>query len=83
LLKRHIAADQQMTPDQYQAKWNLPTSFPMIAPEYAAERSKLAKTSGLGRKVEAPPPYKLSKKTGLGRKVEATPPPKHRGPKKG
>lgn len=83
MLKRHISADHQMTPDQYRAEWNLPASYPMVAPEYAAERSKLAKASGLGRKVEAPPPNKLSKKTGLGRKGEATRPPKRRGPKKG
>jgi predicted transcriptional regulator len=54
----------------------------MVAAEYAAERSKLAIASGLGRKVEAPPPpppKKVSKKSGLGRKVEAAPAPKKRG----
>jgi predicted transcriptional regulator len=55
LLKRHISADHQMTPDQYRAKWNLPASYPMVAPEFAAERSKLAKARGLGRKGEATP----------------------------
>jgi predicted transcriptional regulator len=84
MLKRHISTDHQMTPDQYRAKWNLPASYPMVASEYAAERSKLAKASGLGRKAETPPPpKKVSKKTGLGRKVEAAPPTKRSRPKKG
>jgi predicted transcriptional regulator len=54
VLKRHLLSDHQMTPDQYRAKWSLPDSYPMVAPEYAAMRSKLAKESGLGRKVEVP-----------------------------
>ena len=56
MLKRHLATDHQLTPDQYRAKWGLPPTYPMVAPEYAATRSQLAKDSGLGRKVEAPPP---------------------------
>jgi predicted transcriptional regulator len=80
MIKRHISTDHQMTPDEYRIKWGLPASYPMVSPEYAAERSKLAKASGLGRKVEAPPPpKKVSKKSGLGRKVEAAPAPKKRG----
>ena len=54
LLKRHIAADHQMTPDAYRIKWALPPSYPLVAPAYAAARSRLAKDSGLGRKIEAP-----------------------------
>ena len=80
MLKRHLATDHGMTPDEYRAKWGLPHTYPMVAPEYAATRSQLAKESGLGRKVEAPPsPKKVSKKSGLGRKVEASPAPKKRG----
>jgi predicted transcriptional regulator len=81
MLKRHISTDHQMTPDEYRVKWGLPASYPMVAAAYAAERSKLAIASGLGRKVEAPPPppKKVSKKSGLGRKVEAAPAPKKRG----
>jgi predicted transcriptional regulator len=56
MLKRHLATDHGMTPDEYRAKWNLPPSYPMVALGYAATRSQLAKDSGLGRKVEAPPP---------------------------
>jgi predicted transcriptional regulator len=88
MLKRHLATDHGMTPDEYRAKWDLPFSYPMVAPEYAATRSQLAKDSGLGRKVEAtppPPPNKPAKKSGAGRKVEAPPPePTKRGrPKSG
>jgi predicted transcriptional regulator len=45
-----------MTPDQYRAKWSLPTDYPMVAANYAARRSELAKRSGLGqmRKNAAP-----------------------------
>jgi predicted transcriptional regulator len=55
VLKGHVWSSHQMTPDQYRAKWDLPPSYPMVAPEYAATRSQLAKDSGLGRKVEVPP----------------------------
>jgi len=46
-LKRHLRS-LGMTPDQYRAKWNLPTDYPMVAPNYAAVRSALAKKIGLG-----------------------------------
>jgi predicted transcriptional regulator len=59
MLKRHISTDHQMSPDQYRIKWGLLPSYPMVAAEYAATRSKLAKASGLGRKIEeAPAPKK-------------------------
>jgi predicted transcriptional regulator len=63
VLKRHISTDHQMTPDQYRAKWQLPPSYPMVAADYAATRSKLARDSGLGRKVEAlsPPKKKVGR----------------------
>jgi predicted transcriptional regulator len=38
-----------MTPEQYRAKWKLPSDYPMVAPEYAAKRSELAKAIGLGQ----------------------------------
>jgi predicted transcriptional regulator len=61
MLKRHLADNHQMTPKEYRAKWNLPASYSMVAAEYAAKRSQLAKDSGLGRKVAAPlPPKKES-----------------------
>jgi len=56
-----LSTDHQMTPAEYRAKWGLPSSYPMVAAEYAAKRSKLAKDNGLGRKVAAPPPKKSSR----------------------
>lgn len=48
-LRRHLAT-LGMTPDQYRAKWGLPPDYPMVAPNYAAQRSELAKSMGLGQK---------------------------------
>ncbi|GLS35034.1 hypothetical protein GCM10010869_06220 [Mesorhizobium tianshanense] len=50
-LKRHLATHYDLTPDQYRQKWNLPADNPMVAPNYSASRSALAKTMGLGRKT--------------------------------
>ncbi|MFE1599043.1 MucR family transcriptional regulator [Methylobacterium sp. ID0610] len=47
-LKRHLAK-HDLTPEQYRQKWGLPPDYPMIAANYAAMRSELAKASGLGR----------------------------------
>jgi predicted transcriptional regulator len=47
-LKRHLAA-LGLTPEQYRAKWKLPPTYPMVAPNYAAKRSALAKAIGLGQ----------------------------------
>jgi predicted transcriptional regulator len=55
MLKRHISTDHQMTPEEYRIKWQLPPTYPMVAAEYAATRSNLAKASGLGRKAPAAP----------------------------
>src|ERR1700733_3919152 len=48
-LKRHLWASFRMTPDDYRAKWGLPRHYPMVAPNYAARRSAIAKKIGLGR----------------------------------
>lgn len=48
-MKRYLAG-KGMTPDQYRAKWGLPNNYPMVAPNYAAVRSSMAKSLGLGRK---------------------------------
>ncbi len=47
-LKRHLAG-RGLTPEQYRQKWGLPPDYPMVAANYAAQRSELAKTSGLGQ----------------------------------
>jgi predicted transcriptional regulator len=49
-LRRHLRSAYNMTPEEYRAKWGLPHDYPMVAPNYAAHRSKLAKQIGLGRK---------------------------------
>lgn len=50
MLKRHLRAAYNMTPEEYRAKWGLPADYPMVAPNYAAQRSQFAKEIGLGRK---------------------------------
>ena len=50
MLKRHLRNAFDMSPDEYRQKWGLPGDYPMVAPEYAARRSELAKKIGLGRK---------------------------------
>jgi predicted transcriptional regulator len=47
-MRRHLAG-LGLTPDQYRKKWNLPADYPMVAPNYAAQRSAMAKEIGLGR----------------------------------
>jgi predicted transcriptional regulator len=47
-LKRYLRTSYDMTPDQYQRRWGLPADYPMVAPNYAKQRSRLAKNSGLG-----------------------------------
>lgn len=48
-LKRHLRTQYNMTPEQYREKWQLPSDYPMVAPNYAAARSNLAKQMGLGQ----------------------------------
>jgi MucR family transcriptional regulator, transcriptional regulator of exopolysaccharide biosynthesis len=48
-LKRHLRTQYNMTPEQYRDKWGLTTDYPMVAPNYAAARSQLAKQMGLGQ----------------------------------
>ena len=48
-LKRHLRAKYNLSPQEYRAKWGLAKDYPMVAPAYAAARSSLAKSMGLGR----------------------------------
>ena len=48
-LKRHLRTQYDMTPEKYREKWGLPSDYPMVAPNYAAARSRLAKQMGLGQ----------------------------------
>ena len=48
MLKRHLRTTFDMSPEQYRQRWGLPADYPMVAPNYAKKRSKLAKAIGLG-----------------------------------
>ncbi|NTU76462.1 MAG: MucR family transcriptional regulator [Alphaproteobacteria bacterium] len=48
MLKRHLKTSYNLTPDQYRERWGLGSDYPMVAPNYAKQRSKLAKQIGLG-----------------------------------
>ncbi|OCC02162.1 MucR family transcriptional regulator [Labrys sp. WJW] len=48
-LSRHLRSAYDMTPEQYREKWGLPADYPMVAPNYSAHRSRLAKELGLGQ----------------------------------
>ncbi len=50
MLKRHLRTTYNMTPDEYRARWGLPSDYPIVAPNYAKARSEMAKKFGLGRK---------------------------------
>ena len=56
MLKRHLAVHYHLTPAAYRQRWGLPADYPMVAPAYAAQRSDLAKSLGLGRKPATPAP---------------------------
>jgi len=81
MLKRHLNTTYGMSPDQYRAKWNLPSDYPMVAPNYAATRRDLAKKIGLGRKPGAKvgrkkPPDLRSTRVGI--RSDPLPPPRRR-----
>jgi predicted transcriptional regulator len=51
MLKRHLKTAYDMTPEDYRERWGLPADYPMVAPNYAKQRSKLAKQIGLGTRA--------------------------------
>ena len=55
-LKRHLRTHFNLSPEEYRAKWGLPSDYPMVAPSYSATRSSLALSNGLGRKPVEPAP---------------------------
>ena len=75
MLKRHLQSAYNMTPDQYRDRWGLPPDYPMVAPNYASQRSALAKTIGLGTRragaapAPAPQPERAAPKARRGRKA--------------
>ena len=50
MLKRHLRTTYNLTPEEYRTKWKLGPDYPMVAPNYAKQRSEFAKRIGLGRK---------------------------------
>ena len=62
MLKRHLRAAYDMSPEEYRAKWGLPADYPMVAPNYAAQRSAFAKKIGLGRKKGLKQPRKRARR---------------------
>ena len=79
-LKRHLATSYNLTPAAYRQRWGLPNDYPMVAPAYAAQRSALAKSFGLGRKradaATGPEPEPVAQKPArrvtVGRKLPKT-----------
>jgi predicted transcriptional regulator len=51
MLKRHLKTAYNMTPEEYRERWGLAPDYPMVAPNYAKQRSKLAKQIGLGTRA--------------------------------
>lgn len=51
-LKRHLRTHYDLSPEEYREKWELPHDYPMVAPNYAAARSQLAKQMGLGTRKD-------------------------------
>ncbi len=62
MLKRHLRAAYDMSPEEYRAKWGLAADYPMVAPNYAAQRSAFAKKIGLGRKKGQKQPRKRARR---------------------
>src|ERR1700741_3874074 len=63
-LKRHLRTKYNISPEDYRAKWGLPKDYPMVSPNYAASRSALAKSMGLGqggRQAPKPKPTRAKK----------------------
>jgi len=56
MLKRHLMTEHGLTPEQYRTRWGLKPDYPMVAPNYSAQRQTLAKQIGLGRKPAISPP---------------------------
>lgn len=59
-LKRHLRTKYDLSPDEYRRRWGLPADYPMVAPDYARERSELAKRMGLGLNSKGRTPKKTS-----------------------
>ncbi|MFC3225795.1 MucR family transcriptional regulator [Marinibaculum pumilum] len=61
MLKRYLRTTYGMSPEEYRTKWGLPPDYPMVAPNYAAQRSKFAKKIGLGKRGRKRPAASAAK----------------------
>jgi predicted transcriptional regulator len=70
MLKRHLAVRHQLSPDEYRGRFDLRSDYPLVAPSYAAQRSEVARQTGLGRKPAptAPAPKSATSKSSSSRK---------------
>jgi predicted transcriptional regulator len=68
MLRRHLMTDHKMTPQQYRQRWDLPSTYPLVAPDYAKTRSTIAKKTGLGHKSDgaSEKAARMSRKRGKG-----------------
>jgi predicted transcriptional regulator len=76
MLRRYLKTHYNMTPEDYRRKWNLPSDYPMVAPNYAEQRRSLAHSIGLGRKPKpdaVSPPSATEKKEPRRRIPKASP----------
>ena len=73
MLKRHLNTDHGLSPADYRAKWGLAADYPLVAPDYAAKRSELAKKIGLGRKPGTGKKPAVVKKARVRRPKKASP----------
>ncbi|MBU3654884.1 MAG: MucR family transcriptional regulator [Holosporaceae bacterium] len=62
MLKRHLRTTYNLSPDEYRAKWGLPSDYPMVAPNYAKRRAEFARQIGLGKKAANKNSIKKAKK---------------------
>lgn len=72
-LKRHLRTKYNLSPEDYRAKWGLPKDYPMVAPNYAAARSNLAKQMGLGQGGRGGAPAPAAKAVKAAPKAAAKP----------
>jgi predicted transcriptional regulator len=81
-LKRHLATKYGLTPQAYREKWGLPKDYPMAAPNYAASRSALAKSMGLGQGGRSAKSATATAKKSLAKSASPTAPKPRGRPKK-
>jgi predicted transcriptional regulator len=74
-MRRYLQISHNMTPEDYRRYWGLPHDYPIVAPNYAKQRSELAKSLGLGSMRKGKPKGSVGKPNGKGRARKAQPAP--------